>query len=67
MKRFLGFLLVVLGMVLGVRCNGANDVAGIDTGQGASAPTVTPHPRPTPNPCRQNPADCDDLRSASGR
>jgi hypothetical protein len=59
MKRFVGFLLLAFGMVLGARCNGANDVTGLDRGRGSSEPTVTPGPRPTPNPCRTNPSDCD--------
>ena len=68
MKGFVGCLLLVLGAALAAaRCNGANDVTGIDTGKGASEPTVTPRPRPTQNPCRTNPADCDGLRSATER
>jgi hypothetical protein len=67
MKRFVGCLLLVLGTVLAAAsCNGANEVVGPDPGRGID-PAVTPRPRPTPNPCRQNPADCDDLRSGTRR
>jgi hypothetical protein len=65
MKARLGPLLLVgLAVItLATGCNGANDVTGPgDPGQvgaGSPTPVVTPHPRPTPNPCRQFPADCD--------
>lgn len=55
------FSLLVLVAIFGSGgCNGANDVVGIQQGrEGSPTPAVTPHARPTPNPCRQNPADCD--------
>ena len=54
------FSLLVLAVLFGSGgCNGANDVVGIGQGrEGQPTPVGTPHPRPTPNPCRQNPADC---------
>lgn len=61
MKGFIGCLLLVLGTLLtAVSCNGANEVTGPDPGKGVNpVPVTTPHARPTPNPCKQNPADCD--------
>jgi hypothetical protein len=68
MKRFVGCLVLVLGTVLAAAsCNGANDVTGLDAGKGATHPSVTPRPRPTPNPCGVKPADCDELRSEPRR
>ena len=51
-------LLVLVAMFGSGGCSGADDVVGIQQG-GVPTPSGTPHPRPTPNPCRQNPADCD--------
>ena len=63
MKRVFGLLFLVLAsLTLAGGCSGADNVSGPDEGP-TVAPTRTPgsgsHPRPTPNPCRQNPADCD--------
>jgi hypothetical protein len=62
-KRLAAMLILVLGLVgLAGGCNGANEVTGPGDGTGRvvpPTPNVTPHVRPTPNPCRQNPADCD--------
>jgi hypothetical protein len=61
MKKLFSVLLAVLAVVaLSFGCNGADAITNPDKGR----PSVTPtpgahHPRPTPNPCRQNPADCD--------
>ena len=53
-------LLVLVAMFGSGGCSGADDVVGIQQGHGGvPTPSGTPHPRPTPNPCRQNPADCD--------
>ena len=53
---------LVLAAVFGSGgCSGADDITGPGGDRGITPPpfNVTPHPRPTPNPCRQNPADCD--------
>ena len=64
--RLVTLLLASLAVItLATGCNGANDITGPQNprqgGSGDNPPpqTVTPHPRPTPNPCRQNPWDCD--------
>jgi hypothetical protein len=67
MKGFVGLLLLALGtLVAAASCNGANEVTGVTSGRGGDA-TPTPHPRLTPNPCRQNPSECGDLRSGTNR
>ena len=55
-------LLLVVGLLgLAGGCNGGDEITGPRDGNDLVPPTPvrTPHPRPTPNPCRQNPADCD--------
>ncbi len=66
MKTRPGALLLLVGVAaiaLSNRCNGANEISGpADPRQGQPTPppqVVTPHGQVTPNPCRQNPADCD--------
>lgn len=66
MKTRLGALLLasLAVITLASGCNGANDISGPggDRGQvGGAGPTPapTPHPRVTPDPCRQFPSDCD--------
>jgi hypothetical protein len=66
MKGFVGLVVLALGILIAAAsCNGANEVAGL-TGRGVG-PATTPHPRPTPDLCRQNPADCDPVRSEPRR
>jgi hypothetical protein len=60
MKRFKAFLLlVVAALALAGGCNGANELAGIDRGGEDVNPTPVRHPRPTPDPCRQFPSECE--------
>jgi hypothetical protein len=61
MKTRLGALLLVglAVLTLAIACNGANEVTGLNRETTPPPQVVTPHPRATPNPCRQNPADCD--------
>jgi len=61
MKTLSTILLLALAvLVLASGCNGANEVAGIQQGANPT-PTRdgTPHPRQTPDPCRQFPTECD--------
>jgi hypothetical protein len=61
MRKAAAFLLVmVLALAISNRCSGGNEVSGPggDRTQQVT-PVSTPHPRQTPNPCRQNPSDCD--------
>ena len=63
MKKVAAFLvsmLVLAALYASGGCSGADDVVG----PGDPHQVVTPRPgggtpRVTPNPCRQNPADCD--------
>ena len=61
MKKLFSVLLAVLAVVaLSFGCNGADAITNPDKGHSSLTPTPGTHyPRPTPNPCRQNPADCD--------
>ena len=62
MRRITALLfLMMFALALSNRCSGSNEVTGPGDGSKRTpvTPVVTPHPRPTPNPCRQNPSDCD--------
>jgi len=62
MRRITALLfLMMFALALSNRCSGSNEVTGPgqpDKTQSVT-PVTTPHARPTPNPCRQNPSDCD--------
>jgi hypothetical protein len=60
MKARVAMMLLLVVGLLGL-AGGCNEVTGPRDGKDIVPPTPirTPHPRPTPNPCRQNPADCD--------
>jgi hypothetical protein len=53
--------LMVSALAVSNRCSGGNEVTGPGAGDRSqqATPVSGTHPRPTPNPCRQNPADCD--------
>ena len=62
MKKLFAVLLfgLIVAAALPFGCSGADTVVGPpDPREGTPVPTPSNHPRPTPNPCRQNPADCD--------
>jgi len=73
MKGFIGCLILAAGaLIAAASCNGANEITGNGRGDRTApltatpTPAFTPHPRPTPDPCRQFPGDCD-LRSQPQR
>ena len=53
--------LMMIALALSNRCSGSNEVTGPGGGDKTQpvTPVSTPHPRPTPDPCRQFPSDCD--------
>ena len=62
MRKIAGLLfLMSVALAVSIRCSGGNEVTGPGGGHQNQAVTPDPgtHPRPTPNPCRQNPSDCD--------